>query len=92
MKKLIPVFMLAIFVVASCAPHIHVVGQGAQGMEMTAKRQWYLIDLAKLNEVDSQAMAEGAMDYTIETQANFVDVLITVIVPFVTSRTVTVTK
>ena len=37
-------------------------------------------------------MAGGAADYTINTEANFVDVLIGVFVPVVTSRTVTVTK
>ena len=37
-------------------------------------------------------MAGDAADYTIKTEANFVDVLIIGILPFVTSRTVTVTK
>ena len=92
MKKLIPLLMLVVFVVASCAPHTHMVGQGAQGMQMEIKRQWYILDLSPINEVDTNAMAGGAADYTIKTEANFVDVLIAVFVPAVTSRTVTVTK
>lgn len=92
MKKLIPLLMLFVFVLASCAPHMHMVGQGAQGMQMETKRQWYILDLAPINEVDTNAMAGGAADYTIKTEANFVDVLIAVFVPVVTSRTVTVTK
>ena len=92
MKKLIPLLMLVVFVLASCAPHTHMVGQGAQGMQMEIKRQWYILDLAPINEVDTNAMAGGAADYTINTEANFVDVLIGVFVPVVTSRTVTVTK
>ena len=92
MKKLIPLLMLVVFVVASCAPHMHMVGQGAQGMQTETKRQWYILDLAPISEVDTNAMAGGAADYTIKTEANFVDVLIAVFVPVVTSRTVTVTK
>ena len=46
MKKLIPLLMLVVFVLASCAPHTHMVGQGAQGMQMEIKRQWYILDLA----------------------------------------------
>ena len=103
MKKLIPLLMLVVFVVASCAPHIHIVGEGALGMQTETKRQWwqeqtetkrqwYILDLVPINEVDTNAMAGGAADYTIKTEANFVDVLIAVFVPVITARTVTVTK
>jgi hypothetical protein len=92
MKRLIPVLMLAVLVLAGCAAHTHMVGEGAQGTEMMIKRQWYVLDLAPINEVDTRDMAGGATDYTIKTEANFVDVLITVLVPVITTRTVTVTK
>ena len=92
MKKLIVVGVLLAVVLAGCAPHMHRVGTGGKGTAEVVKRQWYILDLAPLNEVDSKAMAGGALDYTIETKANFVDVAIGVFVPFVTSRTVTVIK
>ena len=92
MKKLILLLMLVVFVVASCAVHTHVVGEGAQGMNTTSKRQWYILALAPLNEVDTNAMAGGATDYTIRTETSFIDILIGAVVPVLTSRTVTVTK
>ena len=92
MKKLIPILMLAVFVLAGCAAHTHMVGEGAQGTEMMTKRQWYVLDLTPINKVDTRDMAGGATDYTIKTEANFVDILIAIVVPAVTSRTVTVTK
>lgn len=92
MKKLIPLLMLVVFVAAGCAVHTHMVGEGAQGTKTVTKRQWYAFNLAPLNEVDTNAMAGDAADYTIRTEANFVDILISIVVPAVTSRTVTVTK
>ncbi len=50
--------------------------------------RWYILDLAPINEVDTKAMPGEATDYTIETEANFVDVIIAIFVPAVTSRTV----
>jgi hypothetical protein len=93
LRKLIPALMLAVLVLASCAAHVHVVGEGAQGMTMSKARQFYVIDLAPLNEVDTRAMAGDAADYTIKTEAGFVDILITVVTGgIISSRTVTVTK
>ena len=93
MRKLIPALMLAVLILASCAAHVHVVGEGAQGMTMSKARQFYVIDLAPLNEVDTRAMAGDAADYTIKTEASFVDGLISVLaLGIITVRTVTVTK
>lgn len=93
MKKLIPVLMLAVLCLASCSAHVHMVGEGAQGTEVSASRQFYVISLAPLNEVDSQDMAGDATDYTIKTQVGFVDILIGVVTGgLITSRSVTVTR
>ena len=93
MKKLIPVLMLAVLVLAGCAGHVHVVGEGAQGTMVSQARQFYVIDLAPLNEVDTKAMAGDAADYTIKTEASFVDGLIGALtLGIITVRTVTVTK
>ena len=93
MRKLIPALMLAVLILASCASHVHMVGEGAQGTMMSKARQFYVIDLAPLNEVDTKAMAGDAADYTIKTEASFVDGLISVLaLGIITVRTVTVTK
>jgi PBP1b-binding outer membrane lipoprotein LpoB len=92
-KKLIAPLLLAVFVLAGCAAHMHVVGEGAQGTEVVAARQFYVISLAPLNEVDTRAMAGGAEDYTIKTAAGFLDIVIaTVTGGIITSRKVVVIK
>ena len=92
-KKLIAPLLLAVFVLAGCAAHMHVVGEGAQGTEVVATRQFYLIGLAPLNEVDTRAMAGGAEDYTIKTAVGFVDIVIaTVTWSILSSRKVVVEK
>ena len=92
-KKVIALLLLAVFVLAGCAAHVHVVGEGAQGTETVASRQFYIISLAPLNEVDTHAMAGGAEDYTIKTAAGFVDILITTVTSgIITSRKVVVVK
>lgn len=37
-KKLIALLLLAVFVLAGCAAHVHVVGEGAQGTEVVTAR------------------------------------------------------
>ncbi len=77
----------------ACAAHLHVVGEGAQGTEVVAARQFYVVSLAPLNKVDTRAMAGGAEDYTIKTAAGFVDILITAVTSgIITSRKVVVVK
>jgi hypothetical protein len=77
-----------------CTTHIHVVGQGGTAKAESA-RQWYILfGLVPLNEVKTKDMAAGAANYTIKTQATFVDGLISIVTGIVTvsCRTVEVTK
>ncbi len=100
MRKLFSMSMIAlllfVMVAASgCATHIHVVGDGGEGQEILEERQWYILwGLVPINDVDTAEMAEGASDYTIETEQSALDVIINIFTSIVTvySRTVTVTK
>lgn len=94
-KKIITIVILCSFLLTSCYTITHKVGNGAQGSTTTSERQWYILwGLVPINHVDSQAMAGGATDYTITTQATFVDVIIGAVTGIVTvaPRTVTVKK
>ena len=80
---------------AACATHTHVVGSGGQGEDVQTARQWYAVfRLIELNEVDSNAMAGGASDYTITTEQTFIDGVITYFTSIVTvsCRSVEVVK
>lgn len=87
--------IVAMLCVIGCMAHIHKVGNGAQGTEMMAERQWYVLwGLVPINEVDTQAMAAGATDYEIITMYTPVDFVINIFTGIVTvnCRTVTVEK
>ncbi len=87
--------LLVVVLLAGCSAHTHKVGAGAQGVDKTEDRQWYILwGLVPLNDVDSADMAEGATDYTVQTEASAIDVLINLVTIIVTvnARTVTVTK
>ncbi len=78
-----------------CAAHIHKVGDGSQGDEMTIQRQWYVLwGLVPINDVDTEQMAAGAKDYQIVTEQSALDFVINIFtgIVSVTSRTVTVSK
>ena len=96
MRKAGAVLMLAVMLfMAGCAAHTHVIGNGAQGTEMTQQRQWYILwGLVPLNKVESHVMAGSANDYTIKTEASVLDVVLNIFTGWVTvySRTVTVTQ
>lgn len=101
MRKKIGSFMatallLFVMLVASgCAGHIHMVGDGGDGSETVEQRQWYVLwGLVPINNVDSAEMADGATDYTIDTEQSALDVIINIFTGIVSvySRTVTVTK
>ena len=80
---------------SSCYTMTHQVGAGAQSDSEESERQWYILwGLIPLNTVDSQEMADGATDYTVETEHSFVDILISLVTTWVTivPFTVTVTK
>lgn len=87
--------LFAMVVASGCAAHTHVIGNGGSGSETVEQRQWYVLwGLVPINEVDSATMAEGASNYTIETEQSALDVVINIFTSIVTvySRTVTVTK
>ena len=89
------VLIVSILFVVGCSTHIHKVGNGPQGNDMTEVRQWYvLFGLVPLNEVNTQSMAGGTTDYEIKTEHTVLDFVIGIFTGLVSihSRTVTVTK
>jgi hypothetical protein len=96
-KKVISLIMVMaiIAITVGCAAHIHTIGNGGSGSQTVEQRQWYVLwGLVPINQVDSQAMAAGAQDYTIKTEQSALDVIINIFTSAITvySRTVTVTK
>ena len=95
-KKLSALFLIvAMLIVIGCASHVHKVGAGAQGWDITTARQWYVLwGIVPINQVDTQAMAAGATNYHITTMYTPVDALISVVMNIVTinCRTVQVRK
>ncbi len=69
----------------SCYTMTHQVGNGGTGATTTTERQWYALwGLVPLGEVDSKEMANGATDYTVKTEQNFLDIVIGFFTTFVT--------
>jgi hypothetical protein len=92
-KKLMGLFLISLMLLASCAPHVHTVGKGAQGHASVTKREIYVINLIPLKEIDSKDLAGDATNYTIDTKVDFLGVVILILTgSIITSRTVTVTK
>lgn len=80
---------------SGCYTMTHTVGRGAQGSGERSHRDWYALwGLVPLSETDSQDLAGGAADYTVQTQWSITDILINLFTTWVTiqSRTITVTK
>ena len=94
MKKItLIVTSVLMLTLMACATHTHDVGKGAQGDVVKKGRQLWVINLVPINQVDTAAMAGDATDYTIETQVEFVDILVTVLSSnIITSRSVKVKK
>ena len=97
MKKIISVLLIAMicFSMIGCYTFQHQVGSGAKTGIKKEKKQWFILwGLVPITEVDSKAMADGATDYTIQTQQSFVDVVIGIVTGWATiyPQTVTVTK
>lgn len=91
LKKTIAIVILCSFLFTGCMTMTHKVGSGAQGNTATEERQWYVLwGLVPINNVDSQAMAGGAADYTIVTQATAVDVIIGAFTGIITVQPMTV--
>jgi len=94
-KKMLLLLPILCFVVLSCSAHVHTVGDGPRtGQTETAAQWWILFGLVPLNQVDTDAMAEGADDYEIKTSMEPMDILIGIPAGYITvsRRTVTVTK
>jgi hypothetical protein len=96
-KRIAASLVLAVMlvVVSGCSAHMHKIGKGAAGSQVTEQRQWYILwGLVPLNTVDTSTMAAGAFDYDIKTEASALDVVMNIFTGAVTvySRTVTVTK
>lgn len=95
-RKLSVVFLIVgMLFVIGCAAHVHKVGNGAQGNDITVARQWYVLwGIVPLNDVDTNALAEGATDYEIMTAVTPLDFVISAVLGQVSiyCRTVTVQK
>ena len=94
MKKITIIVLSVLFItLMACATHTHDVGKGAQGDVVKKGRQLWVINLVPINQVDTAAMAGDATDYTIETQVDFIDILVTALTGnIITSRAVKVKK
>jgi hypothetical protein len=93
--KFLAMFFAVTMLFASCATHVHTVGNGGQSSQTIQKKQWFALwGLVPINTVDSKAMADGAKDYTIKTEQSFIDGVITIFTSMVTVnvRTVEVKK
>lgn len=75
-KSLLLVVVIA-FALTSCYTLEHTVGTGAQGNSVEQKKQWYALwGAVPINDVDSKQMAGGAENYTIKSQQQFIDLII----------------
>ena len=96
MKKiLIMLVVIVCLFLTACYTHTHIVGNGAQGNNVSTARQWYIAyGLAPLNTVDTHAMAGNAQNYEIVTQQTFIDSVIGMFTGALTisCQTVTVKK
>ena len=94
-KFSVVLLIVAMLFVIGCAAHVHKVGEGAQGNDITMARQWYVLwGIVPINEVDTNAMAEEATDYEITTSVTPLDFVINAVLGQISinSRTVTVQK
>jgi len=98
MRKAVAIALcLAIFAIplSGCFSLRHNVGSGSQGGTQVSEKQWYLLwGLVPLNNVNSQTMAGGANNYTVDSGVSVVDFVINFFTQYVTiyCQTVTVTK
>ena len=97
LKKIVAVILVVFFMVyaAGCSTNVHFVGTGGKNATTVEARQWYMLwGLVPINTVDTRAMAGDTSNYTIKTQASFLDVVISVVAGFATinCRSVSVIK
>jgi hypothetical protein len=94
-KFSVVLLIVAMLFVIGCAAHVHKVGEGAQGNDITMARQWYVLwGIVPINDVDTNAIAEGATDYEITTSVTPIDFVINAVLGNISinCRTVTVQK
>ncbi|MBK8980546.1 MAG: hypothetical protein IPM29_31980 [Planctomycetes bacterium] len=80
---------------SACSIHEHTVGLGPTGVGTeTARQYFFLFGLFRLNEVDTESLAEESTSYRIRTESAFTDFLLApLLLPLtVTTRTVTVER
>jgi hypothetical protein len=97
LKKIVSIVLVLFFVMyaTGCSTHVHTIGTGGQNSQTTEARQWYVLwGLVPINNVDTKSMAGSASNYTIKTQASFLDVIISAVAGIVTvnCRSVSVIK
>jgi hypothetical protein len=94
-KLSVVLLIVGMLFVIGCAAHVHKVGEGAQSNDITTARQWYVLwGFIPINEVDTNAMAEEAIDYEITTSVTPIDFVINAVLGNISinCRTVTVQK
>ncbi len=96
MKRIVVLLIcLSLLILTACAGHIHTIGSGPSSGNRMEARQWYVLwGLIPINQIDTKAMAAGATNYEIRTEAAPLDIIINLFTSYitVTSRTVSVTK
>ena len=93
--KIIILFLALTAATSSCMSLTHVVGDGAQSHSTVVRKQWYALwGLVPLGNVDSQAMARGASNYTITSKVTFSDWFLNIFTGIITiySQTVKVKR
>jgi hypothetical protein len=94
-KSIIALGLVAVFAftMIGCMTHEHIIGTGAATGYTESAKQWYLIGLVPLNNVDTKAMSGGTENYKIVTEMSIIDALISGVTSGVLqARTVKVIK
>lgn len=98
MRRRLALLLCLVLVAGSlsgCYTMRHTVGTGGGGAKVAEQRQWYILwGLVPLNEHDGGHLADGAKDYTVQTQQSAIDVIFNIFTGWISifSRTITVTK
>jgi predicted small secreted protein len=75
--KMMAILFVSSMLLTSCYSYTTVVGEGAQGNKQTTQWNHYVIfGLAPVGVSDAKQMADGAENYTVNTQQTFVNGLV----------------
>ena len=79
MRNTVLLGLVAVFAFSmlGCITHEHIVGTGAATGYTESAKQWYIVGLLPLNNVDTKAMSGNAENYKIVTQTSIIDGIIT---------------